>query len=171
MAKQLSAFLSGEGLKEAEKWCAKYPDEQRQSAVMQTLMIIQEELGYLTQERMDAVADFLRMPPIAVYEVATFYTMYEHKPCGKHRLEVCTNISCKLNGAQDVVNHLKETLDVNVGETTNDGLFTLREVECLGACVNAPMMQVGKKYHEKLTSQLLDQIIAQYRKNETDEIS
>jgi NADH-quinone oxidoreductase subunit E len=171
MAKQLSAFLSSEGLKEAEKWCAKYPEEQRQSAVMQTLMIVQEELGYLTQDRMDAVANFLKMPSIAVYEVATFYSMYEHKPCAKYRLEVCTNISCKLNGAQDVVEHLKETLAINVGETTVDKQFTLREVECLGACVNAPMMQVGQKYHEKLTPALLDEIIADYRKNETDEIS
>lgn len=171
MAKQLSAFLSSEGLEKAEQWCTKYPAEQRQSAVMQTLMIVQDELGYLTQERMDAVADFLGMPPIAVYEVASFYTMYEHKPCGKHRLEVCTNISCKLNGAQDVVNHLKETLSINVGETTKDNLFTLREVECLGACVHAPVMQVGKRYHEKLTPQLLDEIIAEYRQQETDERS
>tara|TARA_B110000879_G_scaffold163012_1_gene210553 strand:- start:814 stop:1329 length:516 start_codon:yes stop_codon:yes gene_type:complete len=171
MTKQLSAFLSSEGLKEADKWCAKYPADQRQSAVMQTLMIVQEEKGYLTQERMDAVAEYLNMPVIAVYEVATFYSMYEHKPIGKYRLEVCTNISCKLNGAEEVVNHLKETLSIEVGETTADNQFTLRTVECLAACVNAPMMQVGKQYHEKLTPQILDDIIANYRKNEIKDIS
>ena len=167
MTIQLSSLLSSEDLKEVDKWCAKYPDDQRQSAVMQTLMIVQEAHGFLTKERMNAVAEYLTMPPVAVYEVATFYSMYEHKPCGKNRLEVCTNISCKLNGAEDVVNHLKERLNIEVGETTPDNLFTLRTVECLGACVNAPMMQVGRQYHEKLTGESLDKIIEQYRKDET----
>lgn len=167
MTKQLSSFLSSEGLKEVDKWCAKYPVDQRQSAVMQTLMIVQDEHGFLDEEKMNAVADYLRMPAVAVYEVATFYSMYEHKPCGKHRLEVCTNISCKLRGAEDVVDHLKETLNIEVGETTPDNLFTLRTVECLGACVNAPMMQVGRQYHEKLTGESLDKIITQYREKET----
>lgn len=163
MAIHLSELLSKEGLEQVDKWCAKYPDEQRQSAVMAALMIVQNEHGYLTEERMDAVADYLKMPAIAVYEVATFYSMYEHQPCGKHRLEVCTNISCKLRGAEDVVNHLSETLNIKVGQTTEDNMFTLRTVECLGACVNAPMMQVGKQYHEKLTPEKLDELIAQYR--------
>jgi NADH-quinone oxidoreductase subunit E len=169
MTLHLSELLSSEGLKEVDKWCAKYPDEERQSAVMQTLMIVQEEHGYLTQERMDAVAEYLRMPAIAVYEVATFYSMYEHKPCGKHKLEVCTNISCKLRGAEDVVKHLSETLGIKVGETTSDQLFTLRTVECLGACVNAPMLQCGREYHEKLTPEKLDALVADYRKQEKSE--
>lgn len=166
MAKHLSELLSKESLKEVDKWCAKYPAEQRQSAVMQTLMIVQEAHGYLNQQRMDAVADYLNMPAIAVYEVATFYSMYEHKPCGKRKLEVCTNISCKLRGAEDVVDYLKEKLSIEVGETTQDNQFTLRTVECLGACVNAPMMQVGKHYHENLTPEKIDEILASYQNQE-----
>ena len=166
MAKHLSELLSKESLKEVDKWCAKYPAEQRQSAVMQTLMIVQETHGYLNQQRMDAVADYLNMPAIAVYEVATFYSMYEHKPCGKRKLEVCTNISCKLRGAEDVVDYLKEKLSIEVGETTQDNQFTLRTVECLGACVNAPMMQVGKHYHENLTPEKIDEILASYQNQE-----
>lgn len=167
MTKNLSALLSSERLKDVDKWCAKYPEDQRQSAVMQTLMIVQDEHGFLNEERMNAVAEYLRMPAVAVYEVATFYSMYEHKPCGKHRLEVCTNVSCKLRGAEEIVNQLKEKLDIDVGETTPDNLFTLRTVECLGACVNAPMMQVGRQYHEKLTADTLDSILEHYRKDET----
>lgn len=166
MAKHLSELLTEERLKEVDKWCAKYPENQRQSAVMQTLMIVQEQHGYLTQERMDSVADYLMMPAIAVYEVATFYSMYEHEPCGKHRLEVCTNISCKLRGAEDIVKHLKESLDVEVGETTADGQLTLRTVECLGACVNAPVMQVGKEYHENLNPEKLDEIISKLKEQD-----
>ncbi len=163
MTMQLSELLSNKGLKEADKWCAKYPSDQRQSAVMAVLMIVQDEHEFLTQGKMDSVAEYLKMPNIAVYEVATFYSMYEHKQCGKHKLEVCTNISCKLRGSEDVVNHLKEVLDVEVGQTTKDQQFTLRTVECLGACVNAPMLQIGDNYHEKLTPEKLDEIIAQYR--------
>lgn len=162
MTKQLSELLSSKGLKEANKWCAKYPSEERQSAVMQVLTITQDEHGYLTKELMNSVAQYLEMPNIAVYEVATFYSMYEHKACGKHKVEVCTNISCKLRGAEDVVNHLKEVLAVEVGQTTKDNKFTLRTVECLGACVNAPMMQIGDAYHENLDPEKIDEIIAQY---------
>jgi NADH-quinone oxidoreductase subunit E len=108
---------------------------------------------------MNAVADYLEMPPIAVYEIATFYTMFNLKPVGQHVIEVCTNISCMLCGCDKIVNHLKKRLQINFNETTSDGKFTLREVECLAACANAPMLQIGKKYYENLTAEKVDQIL------------
>lgn len=165
MKDSLQTMISKEGLKEIDHWIAKYPSDQKQSAVMQSLMIVQEELGFLNQERMEAVAAYLEMPVIAVYEVATFYSMYEHAPIGAHRVDVCTNISCKLRGSSDVVKHLEEKLAVKVGETTKDKQFTLRTVECLGACVGAPMMQVDKTYHEHLTPEKIDAIIDDYKNN------
>lgn len=163
MKEKLKTMISKKGLKEVDEWIAKYPPDQKQSAVMRSLMIVQEELGFLNQERMDAVAHYLEMPPIAVYEVATFYSMYEHAPIGEHRVDVCTNVTCKLRGSDDVVKHLEETLAIKVGETTKDKKFTLRTVECLGACVNAPMMQVDTAYHENLTPDKLDKIVSEYR--------
>lgn len=130
---------------------------------MSALRIVQEEHHFLTPELMDAVADYLEMPSIAVYEVATFYSMYEHKPLGKHLINVCTNISCKLRGSAEVVEYLESRLGIKLGATTDDKRFTLRSVECLGACVNAPMMQIGKTYHEDLTTEKIDQILEQYQ--------
>lgn len=154
-AKLLRQFVSAAGMDEIDYWIAKYPATEKQSAVMRALMVVQEEQGYLTPELMDAVADYLDMPAIAVYEVSTFYTMYEHKPVGRHLINVCTNISCKLCGSSKVVKHLEKKLNIKLGETTPDGKYTLRSVECLGACVNAPMMQVDKDYHENLTPEKL----------------
>ena len=147
---------------EIDAWVAKYPLNERQSAVMGALMIVQEEQGYLTSEAMDAVAAYLDMSPIAVYEVATFYTMYERSPTGRHVLNVCTNISCLLRGSSEIVKKLENKLQIKVGETTSDGRFTLRSVECLGACVNAPMMQINKNYHENLTPETLDSLLEEY---------
>lgn len=161
--KKLSELMSVDGMKEINTWIAKYPPDQKQSAVMSTLRIVQEEHGYLTPELMDAVAGYLEMPPIAVYEVASFYTMYEHKPTGKHLINVCTNVSCQLRGSQEVVGYLEKKLSIKLGETTDDGRFTLRSVECLGACVNAPMMQVDKNYHENLTTESIDKVLEQYQ--------
>ncbi len=161
-AKLNNQFVSAAGLQEIDKWIAKYPEEQRQSAVMSALMVIQEEHGFLTAELMDSLAEYLNMSPISVYEVANFYSMYELKPTGKNLINVCTNISCKLCGSTEVVNYLKKKLQVNLGETTNDGKFTLRAVECLGACVNAPMMQINKNYHENLTADKIDKILEEY---------
>jgi NADH-quinone oxidoreductase subunit E len=155
-------FVSSAGLKEIDKWIAKYPASERQSAVMSALMIIQEEHGYLTVGLMDGLAKYLTMPPIAVYEVASFYSMYEREPVGRNSINVCTNISCKLRGSASVVSHLKKKLKINLGETTKDKRFTLREVECLGACVNAPMMQINKDYHENLSSNKIDEILTKY---------
>ena len=161
-AKILCQFMPAKRMEEINHWVAKYPEDQKQSAVMSTLRIVQEEHNHLTPELMNAVADYLDMAPIEVYEVASFYTMYEHKPVGKHLINVCTNISCLLRDSSSVVDHLQKKLGINLGETTDDGRFTLRSVECLGACVNAPMMQVDKDYHENLTIKSIDEVLDQY---------
>lgn len=161
--KILLRYMTAEQMKDIDQWVAKYPAEQKQSAVMSTLRIVQEAHGYLTPELMDAVADYLDMAPIAVYEVASFYTMYEHQPVGRHSINVCTNISCLLRDSKGVVDHLQKKLNVTLGDTTTDGRFTLRSVECLGACVNAPMMQVDKDYHENLTVESIDKVLEQYQ--------
>lgn len=161
-AKLLKELISSKAIKEIDKWIAKYPADQKQSAVMSGLRIIQEEKNHLTPPLMDALAAYLDMPPIAVYEVATFYSMYEHKPHPRHIINVCTNVSCMLNGSSDVVKYLENKLDVKLGGDTKDGRFALRSVECLGACVNAPMMQIDKDYHEKLTDEKIDQVIGEY---------
>ncbi|OGT18707.1 MAG: NADH dehydrogenase [Gammaproteobacteria bacterium RBG_16_57_12] len=143
-----------------DNWIAKYPPEQKQSAVMAALRIVQDANGgWLTMELMDAVADYLAMPKIAVYEVATFYSMYELKPVGRHKISVCTNISCMLSGSEQVVAHLQDRLGIRLGETTEDGRFTMKEVECLGACCGAPMFQIGRDYYENLTPEKIDKIL------------
>lgn len=145
---------------EIDQWLAKYPAEQRQSAVMPALRIVQDANGgWLTTQLMDAIAEYLQVPPISVYEVASFYSMYEHKPVGRHKICVCTNISCLLCGSEDVVSHLENKLGIKMGETTVDGKFTLKEVECLGACVGAPMFQIGHDYYEHLTPEKIDSIL------------
>ena len=147
---------------EIDRWVAKYPADWKQSACMGALMIVQDDNGgYLTTELMDKVAAYLDMAPIAVYEVATFYSMYELKPVGRHKLCVCTNVSCMINGSDRVVDHLEKKLGIGLGQTTEDGRYTLKEVECLGACGGAPMMQIGHKYYENLTPELIDTILAE----------
>jgi NADH-quinone oxidoreductase subunit E len=154
--------LSPEVRAEIDTWIAKYPTEQKQSAVMAALHITQDANGgYLTTELMDAIAEYLEMPKIAVYEVASFYSMYELKPVGRHKICVCTNISCLLCGSDEVVAHLRKRLGIGLGETTADGRITLKEVECLGACVDAPVAQLGHVYHEKLTPEKIDAILEQ----------
>ncbi len=157
--KILCQLISPAQLQDIDNWIAKYPPDQKQSAVMSALRIIQEKKGWLSPDIMDAVADYLDMPAIAVYEVATFYSMYEHKPIGKNLVNVCTNISCQLRGSANVVDYLEKKLSIKLGETTADNRFTLRSVECLGACVNAPMMQVNKTYHKDLTNEKIDQVL------------
>lgn len=154
-------MISDKAKAEIDQWIAKYPVEEKQSAVMQALTIVQKENeGYLTEALMDAVAQYLDMPKIAVYEVATFYSMYELQPVGKHKINVCETASCRLCGAASIVEHLKQRLNIQCGETTPDQQFTLREVECLGACVNAPVMQIGDTYYENLTPEKIDEILA-----------
>ncbi len=151
--------LSAEIRAQVDREIAKYPPDRRSSAVMAALRIVQEHHGWLSAELMGAVADYLDMPPIAVSEVATFYSMYDLKPVGRHKVCVCTNISCLLNGSDHIVAHLEQRLGVKLGETTPDGKFTLKQAECLGACVGAPMMQIGKTYYEHLTPAKLDEIL------------
>lgn len=146
---------------EIDKWIAKYPEGWQQSAVMAALRIVQDENGgSLTRQLMDDVASYLDMPPIAVYEVATFYSMYEHKPVGQHKVCVCTNVSCMINGSDKIVDHLEKKLGIKLGGVTEDGKYSLKEVECLGACGGAPMFQIGNKYYENLTPELVDTILA-----------
>jgi len=155
-----SELISAESRAEIDKWIDKYPPEHKQSAVMAALRIVQNANGgYLSTELMDAVAEYLDMPSISVYEVATFYSMYELEPVGRHKICICTNISCMLCGSDDVVAHLRKRLNIGLGETTEDGRITLKEVECLGACVGAPMLQIGEHYYENLTPESIDQIL------------
>ena len=159
-AASLLHLLTDDSRAEIDRWIAKYPAEQKQSAVMSALRIVQDQnAGYLTNELMDAVAEYLEMPPIAVYEVATFYSMYELQPVGRHKICVCTNISCMLCGSDTVVGHLQNKLGIKLGETSKDGRFTLKEVECLGACVEAPMFQIGDTYYGNLTEEKIDKIL------------
>lgn len=155
------AILSHRAKTAIDAWLKKFPVDQRQSAVLYALTIVQEENGgYLTEPLMDSVAAYLGMPKIAVYEVATFYSLYELKPIGKNKICVCTNISCLLRGSDSIVQHLKNRLRIDFNETTKDGKFTLKEVECLAACGAAPVMQMGHQYYENLTAEKIDQILA-----------
>ncbi len=160
--KLIHQFVSAAGVQRIDEWIAKYPVDEKQSAVMEALMVVQAENNYLTSQAMDAVAEYLEMPAISVYEVATFYSMYEQKPVGRHTINVCTSISCLLRDSDAVIQHLEKKLDIKLGETSCDGRFTIRTAECLGACVNAPMMQVDKDYHEKLTPEKIDTVLEQY---------
>ncbi|HEV3239279.1 MAG TPA: NADH-quinone oxidoreductase subunit NuoE [Casimicrobiaceae bacterium] len=138
-------MLTDAALRKIDREIAKYPDGQKQSAVMAALTIAQDENGWLSTETMDFVADYLGMPPIAVYEVATFYEMYNTAPTGKYKLTLCTNLPCALQDAAKAAAHLKQKLGIGFGETTPDGMFTLKEGECLGACGDAPVLLVNNK--------------------------
>lgn len=156
----MTVVLSHRAKAAIDKWLTKFPENQRQSAVLYALTIVQEENGgFLAEPQMDCVAAYLGMPRIAVYEVASFYSLFELKPVGRHKISVCTNISCMLCGSENVVKHLKHRLKIDFGETTADGKFTLKEVECLAACGGAPAMQIGKQYYEKLTPDRIDHIL------------
>ena len=141
----MSAVLSPESLAKIDKAVAKYPPQEKQSAVMAALTIAQDEKGWLSTETMDFVAHYLGMAPIAVYEVASFYTMYDLKPTGKYKLTICTNLPCALQGANVAAQHLKHKLGIGFNETTADGKFTLKEGECMGACGDAPVVLVNNK--------------------------
>ena len=152
--------LSPEALAGIDKAVAKYPPDQKQSAVMAALAIAQDEKGWLSTETMDFVAQYLEMPPVAVYEVATFYTMYHLKPVGKHKLTICTNLPCALQGATAAAEHLKQKLGIGFNETTADGCFTLKEGECMGACGDAPvLLHNNKRMLCAMTPDKLDKLI------------
>ncbi len=141
----LSTVLSPESLARIDRAVAKYPSDRRESAVMAALTIAQDEKGWLSTETMDFVARYLGMPPIAVHEVASFYTMYDLRPTGKYKLTICTNLPCALQGANVAADHLKQKLGIGFNETTTDGKFTLKEGECLGACGDAPVLLLNNK--------------------------
>lgn len=155
-----------ERLQEVETIKARYPDGKQKSALIPLLHIAQDENnGWLSSEAMDYVAGLLNILPIEVYEVATFYSMYNLKPVGKYLFEVCQTGPCMLSGSDHIIDYIKQKLSIKAGETTADGLFTLKTVECLGACGYAPMMQFGKTYREHLTKERVDAIIDECRRN------
>ena len=156
--------LSPDALARIDRAAAKYPPDQKQSAVMAALTIAQDEKGWLSTETMDFVAAYLGMPPIAVYEVASFYAMYDLKPSGKHKIALCTNLPCALQGANVAAVHLRKTLGVGFNETTADGRFTLREGECFGACGDAPVLLVNnKRMCCAMTPDKLDQLLKELK--------
>ena len=138
-------MLNSESLKKIDREVAKFPADQKQSAVMAALAIAQDEKGWLSTETMDVVADYLGMPPIAVYEVASFYAMYNLSPLGRNKITVCTNLPCALSGGTHAAAYLKQKLGIDFNETTADGAFTLKEGECMGACGDAPVLLVNNK--------------------------
>lgn len=160
----MSVTFSKEKLDKVAEIIARYPEGRQKSALLPVLHLAQEEFGgWLDVPVMDYVAGLLKIEPIEVYEVASFYSMYNLKPVGKYLFEVCQTGPCMLNGSDDIIAYIKEKLGIGVGETTADGLFTLKTVECLGACGYAPMMQQAKHYREHLTKEKVDAIIAEYR--------
>lgn len=152
---QKEKLLSKHAYEEIDAWLARYPKDKKQSALLAALRITQHENGgYLTTELMDEVADYLELPAIAVYEVATFYSMFELKPVGKHSVSLCTNISCMLCGSDEILKAIQEEFGITLGETTTDGrIYLKQEEECLAACAAAPMMQVDHIYYENLTAE------------------
>lgn len=150
--------FNSENKKKFEEILTRYPT--KRAAILPTLWLAQNQFGYMSPEVMEYVGVLLDLPPVKVYEVVTFYTMFNQKPVGKYHFQVCRTLSCELCGKQEIVDHLKKKLGIKVGETTPDGRFTLSEVECLGSCGTAPMMQVSnEEFHENLTVEKIDQIL------------
>ena len=156
-----SDVLSSHVKDEIERWLARFPEDRKRSAVIGALHAAQHEnKGYLTTEIMDGVAEYLGLPPIQVYEIGSFYSMFQTKPVGRHNVAICTNVSCMLRGADDLVEHVENKLGIRLGESTADGrIYLKREEECLAACCGAPMMMVDHKYHENLTKERVDEIL------------
>jgi NADH-quinone oxidoreductase subunit E len=154
-------LLSEHTRHEIDEWIGRFPTGRHRSAVLSALRFTQEQNdGFLTPELMDGVAEYLRLPPIQVYEVASFYSMFETHPCGRHHVSICTNISCMLNGAEDLVAHCEKKLNIKLGESTADGrIFLKKEEECLAACTGAPMMMVDHVFHEYLTPEKVDKVL------------
>ena len=163
-AKRAETVFSEEAMKTAQTIISRYPEGKQKSALLPILHLAQAEFGgWLSPETMDYVASLLKIRPVEVFEVASFYTMYNLKPMGKCVLEVCQTSSCWLNGAEDIVKYIEKKLNIKVGETTKDGMFSLKVAECLGSCGTAPMLQCGASYHENLTYEKVDAILETYR--------
>jgi len=159
--------FSAENESLAQALLARYPEGRQQSAVMGLLDLAQRQIGWVSRSVIETVAARLGMAPIQVEEVATFYTMYNRRPVGRHHVQICTNLPCLLRGSDAVVAAVQESLGIGFGETTADGLFTLTEVECLGACVNAPVMQIGDDYYEDLDPDSTKAVLEALRRGET----
>ena len=156
----LIELISPQARKDIDNVLKKFPSDRRRSAILQGLHILQDQNGgYLTDELQTALAEYLQVSKVDVYEVSTFYGMYELEPVGRHKLNLCTNVSCMLNGAYDILSHIEKKLGIKPGQTTKDGRITLKEVECQGACCGSPMLEVDKIFHENLTVEKVDQII------------
>ena len=157
-------MLTAESLKKIDRELTKYPADQKQSAVMSALAIAQDEKGWLSSDTMDFVAQYLGMPPIAVYEVATFYGMYNLQSTGRHKIAICTNLPCALSGANEAADHLKCRLGIDFNQTTKDAQFTLKEGECMGACGDAPVLLVNNKRMESfMSNEKLDRLVAELK--------
>jgi len=154
-------LLSNHARAEIDQWRSRFPDDRQRSAIIGALHVVQHENdGFLTAELMNAVAEYLELPTIQVYEVATFYSMFQTQPVGRHNVAICTNISCMLRGADNIVDHVEGKLGIKLGESTDDGrIYLKREEECLAACCGAPMMMVDHVYHENLTNEEVDKIL------------
>lgn len=157
----MSYELSTHIKEEIEQWKARFPADRQRSAVISALHAMQHEnKGFVTAEQMNAIADYLELPPIQVYEVATFYSMFQTKEVGRNEVAICTNVSCMLRGADELVDHVEERLGVKLGQSTDDGrVFLKREEECIAACCGAPAMMVNHKYYENLTVEMVDEIL------------
>lgn len=157
--------LSPEVIKAINKELTKYPADQKRSAIMSALWLAQQSNGgWLSVDLIHAVADFLDIPRISAFEIATFYTMYDLKPVGKNKIYLCTSLSCMLCGSDEILEHLKSKLGIDENETTKDGCFTLKTAECLAACGGAPMMQINDQYYENLTIDSVDKLLAELKK-------
>ena len=156
-----AAVLSNQVRGEIDRWTVRFPEGRHRSAVIGALHAAQHENdGYLTVELLNGVADYLDLPTIQVYEVATFYSMFQTQAVGRHNVAICTNVSCMLRGADDIVEHVENKLGIKLGESTEDGrIYLKKEEECLAACCGAPMMMVDHKYHENLTPEMVDEIL------------
>jgi NADH-quinone oxidoreductase subunit E len=156
-----TALLNEHTRHEIDEWVARFPEGRQRSAVLSALRFAQEQnQGFLTPDLMDAVAEYLNLPPIHVYEVASFYSMFETHPCGRHHVSVCTNIACMLNGSDEIVQYMEKKLGIKTGESTADGrIFLKREEECLAACTGAPMMMVDHVFYENLSPAKVDEVL------------
>jgi NADH-quinone oxidoreductase subunit E len=157
----VNSLLTTQTIEAIDHWVAKFPEDQKRSALIQSLIAAQHQNGgWLSRELTEAVAEYLQLPPVWAHEVASFYSMFDLHPVGRHKVNICTNISCWLNGAEDIVKQIENKLGIKMGETTSDGRITLiREEECLAACCGAPMMVVDGHYHEKLDTRSIDAIL------------
>lgn len=157
-------MLSADSLKKIDREIAKYPIDRKQSAVMSALAIAQDEKGWLANETINFVAEYLEMPPIAVYEVATFYNMYNLEPIGKYKITVCTNLPCALSGSNETADYIKKKLGIEFNQTTADGKFTLKEGECFGSCGDAPVLLVNnKRMCSFMTNEMVDQLLEELK--------